>query len=330
MLAGALGLTAAATLLLVAGGVLAALPSAVGLPLFALLVGLLERRVAVHHPHARLGLANRITLVRTAVAFLIACRALEFTAPRPDRTLGAERACRHGIAARWRRRLGGAPAGIGLGVRRSLRSGGRCLSILALAVVVVESGAVRAVGAGDRRDALSLSRHRPAGTGVARAAAAQPILRSPPQDHRGGAEHRADLCACCRRRRRSGPALPAPWRWRCSSIRLPPTSPCCYRCAPIRSRSKDCPPTPHMMRGGKEKNVARVRVRPPGAAAAPSRSQPGNVHALGEAVTALRRGDAGADPGSERGGAGRRGRAGQQGQSRPPAADLPVDRRASS
>ncbi len=170
MLAGALGLTAAATLLLVAGGVLAALPSAVGLLLFALLVGLLERRVAVHHPHARLGLANRITLVRMAVAFLIACRALEFTAADPTErwvlsVLAAMALLLDGAdgwAARWQGLASVFGARFDLEVDAFL--------ILALAVVVVESGAVGPW-------VLAIGGMRYLYLGIARLA---PALREPP------------------------------------------------------------------------------------------------------------------------------------------------------
>ena len=160
MLAGALALTAAATLLFVAGGVLAALPSAVGLLLFAALVGFLERRVAVHHPHARLGLANRITLVRMAVAFLIACRALDPSAPEPTErwvlsTLAATALLLDGVdgwAARWQGLASVFGARFDLEVDAFL--------ILLLAVVVVESGAVGPGCWRSARCAISISASR--------------------------------------------------------------------------------------------------------------------------------------------------------------------------
>ena len=73
----ALGLAAVAAPLLVLGGVFGAVPAAAGLIVFAGLVVAMERRLAAHHPYPRLGLANRITLVRLGVALLIACRALD-------------------------------------------------------------------------------------------------------------------------------------------------------------------------------------------------------------------------------------------------------------
>src|SRR5437868_13940241 len=53
------------------------LPALSGLALFAGLLFAVERGVAAHHPHPRLGAANRITLVRAAIACLIAARAIE-------------------------------------------------------------------------------------------------------------------------------------------------------------------------------------------------------------------------------------------------------------
>ncbi|MGC2198755.1 MAG: CDP-alcohol phosphatidyltransferase family protein [Stellaceae bacterium] len=61
----------------VLGGAVGTLPAFAGLALFAGLLVALERKLAAHHPHPRLGLANRITLVRAAIACVIAARALE-------------------------------------------------------------------------------------------------------------------------------------------------------------------------------------------------------------------------------------------------------------
>jgi phosphatidylglycerophosphate synthase len=72
------GLALGATILLVLGGAVRILPGIAGLMLFGgLLVGL-GHRLADHHPFSRLGAANRITLVRAAVACLMASRALDF------------------------------------------------------------------------------------------------------------------------------------------------------------------------------------------------------------------------------------------------------------
>jgi phosphatidylglycerophosphate synthase len=72
-----LWLAAAATLLLVLGGVVRALPGMAGLILFAGLVFAVERLLAGYHPFSRLGAANRITLARAGVACLIAGRVLD-------------------------------------------------------------------------------------------------------------------------------------------------------------------------------------------------------------------------------------------------------------
>ncbi len=52
-------------------------PALSGLALFAGLLFAVERGLAAHHPHPRFGMANRITLVRAAIACLIAARAIE-------------------------------------------------------------------------------------------------------------------------------------------------------------------------------------------------------------------------------------------------------------
>jgi phosphatidylglycerophosphate synthase len=69
----------AATLLLVLGGVVQTLPGMAGLLLFTGLVVAFERLLAGNHPYPRLGVANRITLVRAGVACMIAGRALDPT-----------------------------------------------------------------------------------------------------------------------------------------------------------------------------------------------------------------------------------------------------------
>jgi len=73
----ALGLAVTATLLLILGGALRALPGMAGLGLFTGLLVALARLLADHHPHPRLGAANRITLIRAAVACLIAGQAID-------------------------------------------------------------------------------------------------------------------------------------------------------------------------------------------------------------------------------------------------------------
>jgi len=61
----------------VLGVAIGAVPALTGLALFAGLLFAVERGLAAHHPHSRLGAANRITLVRAAIACLIAARAIE-------------------------------------------------------------------------------------------------------------------------------------------------------------------------------------------------------------------------------------------------------------
>src|SRR6266446_2681827 len=130
-----LGLAVAATFLLVLGGAVRTTPAMAGLVLFAgILIGL-DRRLAAHHPHPRLGAANRITLGRAGIAGLIAGRAIgpgplaaaarggdrrshrrPGPGPRAARrsgALGARRGSRRRPPARRRRWLGGAPSGIG-------------------------------------------------------------------------------------------------------------------------------------------------------------------------------------------------------------------------
>jgi phosphatidylglycerophosphate synthase len=61
----------------VLGVSIGAVPALTGFALFAGLLFAVERGLAAHHPHPRLGTANRITLVRAAIACLIAARAVE-------------------------------------------------------------------------------------------------------------------------------------------------------------------------------------------------------------------------------------------------------------
>ena len=84
----ALGLAAAAMPVPVLGGAVGALPALTGLMLFTGLLFGVERGLIAHHPHSRLGMANRITLVRAGIACLIAARAID-PAPlgSPDRWL---------------------------------------------------------------------------------------------------------------------------------------------------------------------------------------------------------------------------------------------------
>jgi phosphatidylglycerophosphate synthase len=71
------GLAVAAIPAPVLSGAVGAVPALTALALFAGLLFALERGVTTYHPHARLGAANRITLVRAAIACLIAARAME-------------------------------------------------------------------------------------------------------------------------------------------------------------------------------------------------------------------------------------------------------------
>ncbi len=74
-----LGLAFAALPVPVLGGAFGAVPALTGLALFAGLLIAVERGLATHHPHPRLGAANRITLARAAIACLLAARATEPT-----------------------------------------------------------------------------------------------------------------------------------------------------------------------------------------------------------------------------------------------------------
>ncbi|MBV8507008.1 MAG: CDP-alcohol phosphatidyltransferase family protein [Alphaproteobacteria bacterium] len=59
------------------GVAIGTIPALTGLALFAGMLFALERGLAAHHPYPRLGTANRITLLRAAIACLIAARAIE-------------------------------------------------------------------------------------------------------------------------------------------------------------------------------------------------------------------------------------------------------------
>lgn len=77
VVARALGFAFAALPVPVLGGAMGTVPALTGLALFAGLLLAVERGVTAHHPHPRLGAANRITLLRAAIACLIAARAIE-------------------------------------------------------------------------------------------------------------------------------------------------------------------------------------------------------------------------------------------------------------
>jgi len=77
VVARSLGLAVAAIPVPVLGGAVHTTAALIGLALFAGLLLAVERGLAAHHPHPRLGAANRITLVRAAIACLIAARAIE-------------------------------------------------------------------------------------------------------------------------------------------------------------------------------------------------------------------------------------------------------------
>jgi phosphatidylglycerophosphate synthase len=74
-----LGVALMAIPLPVVVGAIGTLPALTGLALFAGLLFAVERGLVAHHPHPRLGAANRITLVRAAIACLIFARAIEPT-----------------------------------------------------------------------------------------------------------------------------------------------------------------------------------------------------------------------------------------------------------
>ena len=73
----ALALAAAFMPVPVVGGAVGALPALTGLTLFTGLLIAAARGLVLHHPHPRLGAANRITLVRAGIACLIAARVID-------------------------------------------------------------------------------------------------------------------------------------------------------------------------------------------------------------------------------------------------------------
>src|SRR5262245_22391978 len=72
-----LGLAVAAAPVPVLGGAVGAFAALTGVLLFAGLLLAVERGLVADHPHARLGAANRITLLRAGIACLIAARAID-------------------------------------------------------------------------------------------------------------------------------------------------------------------------------------------------------------------------------------------------------------
>src|SRR5262245_34663570 len=71
------GLAIAAAPVPVLGGAVGMVPALTGLLLFCGLLIALERGIAAHHPHPRLGAANQITLTRAAIVCFIAARAID-------------------------------------------------------------------------------------------------------------------------------------------------------------------------------------------------------------------------------------------------------------
>jgi phosphatidylglycerophosphate synthase len=72
-----LGVAVAAIPVPILAGAVGIVPAVLGLVLFTGLLIALERRLAAHHPHPRLGWANRITLIRAGIACLIAARMID-------------------------------------------------------------------------------------------------------------------------------------------------------------------------------------------------------------------------------------------------------------
>lgn len=72
-----LGFAVAVMPLPVLGGAVGAVPALTGVALFAGFLLAVARGLTAHHPHPRLGAANRITLARAAITCLIATRAIE-------------------------------------------------------------------------------------------------------------------------------------------------------------------------------------------------------------------------------------------------------------
>src|SRR6266478_7745757 len=137
-----LGLAVAAMPAPVLGGVVGTLPALTGLMLFTGLLIAVERGLAAHHPHPRLGAANRITLVRAAMACLIAARAIE-PAPlgAPERWLLAAiagAALMLDGADGWAARREGLASAFGARFDMEIDA----LAILVLAITVVKAAAI--------------------------------------------------------------------------------------------------------------------------------------------------------------------------------------------
>jgi GTP cyclohydrolase II len=288
-----LGFAVAAIPVPVLGGAVGTVPAVTGLMLFTGLLIALESRIAAYHPHPRLGWANRITLVRAGIACLIAARALD-PAPlgAPERWLlvaiagtallldGAD-----GWAAR-RQRLASA-----FGARFDMEVD--AFAVLVLAVTVVKAAAVPywVLAIGTMRY-LYIAAGR-----------VLPVLRRAPPTSPFADRRRKTIAVV-------------------QSVALlialaPSTSPswAATTCATALgllaysfagdivmllsawpySRGRISLPAQrsarHMMRGGKEKRVREPRTLTKEAPGGASASQPNAGRALGEAITALRRGE---------------------------------------
>ena len=137
-----LGFAFAAIPVPVLGGAVGTVPALTGVALFAVLLLAVERGLAAHHPHPRLGAANRITLVRAAMACLIAARAIE-PAPlgAPERWLLAAiagAALMLDGADGWAARRQGLASAFGARFDMEIDA----LAILVLAITVVKAHAV--------------------------------------------------------------------------------------------------------------------------------------------------------------------------------------------
>ncbi len=125
----------------------------------------LERQLAAHHPYPRLGLANRITLVRAAVACVIA--AGRSIPPRSEKQNGGcsppspGRLCCSTAADGWAARRQGLASAFGARFDMEVDA----FAIAVLAIIVVRAACCPVLGAGHRRDALPLSR---SGAGLCR------------------------------------------------------------------------------------------------------------------------------------------------------------------
>ena len=293
LFARSLGLAVAAMPVPVFGGAVGTIPALTGLVLFAGLLIAVERGLVAHHPHPRLGAANRITLVRAGIACMIAARTID---PAP---LGAPQRWLLLAIAGAALLLDGADGWAARRQRLASAFGARFdMEVDAFAILVLATTVVKAAAVPYWVLTIGAMRYLYLAAGLV-----VPLLRRP-----------LPPCPTADRRRKTlaviqslalltalAPVVPPSWAaaicaaalgllvysFAADIVMLVSARP--HRGGRIRLLAQ--PSARHMMRGGKEETVLESRTVAKAARGDAEASQPGPGSALGDAITALRRGE---------------------------------------